>query len=100
MHYRLILEIIDPKMTPEVPSEDIIWSIGRDLEYWAECEKRAVNHHKKMAQMPRGKAITNYLRTAQEQLTYGVQYHRGITDKADRAWVIGVCYRGLHRYQP
>ena len=26
MHYRLILEIIDPKMTPEVPSEDIIWS--------------------------------------------------------------------------
>ena len=55
--------------------------IGRDLEYWAECEKRAVNHHKKMAQMPRGKAITNYLRTAQEQLTYGVQYHRGITDK-------------------
>jgi len=74
--------------------------IGRDLEYWAECEKRAVNHHKKMAQMPRGKAITNYLRTAQEQLTYGVQYHRGITDKADRAWVIGVCYRGLHRYQP
>ena len=34
-----------------------------------------------MAHMPRGKAITNYLRTAQEQLTYGVQYHRGITDK-------------------
>ena len=31
--------------------------------------------------MSRGKAITNYLSIAQEQRTYGVQYHRGITDK-------------------
>ena len=73
---------------------------NKDLDYWAECEKRAVSQHRKMANMSRGRAITRYLSIAQEQPTYGVQYHRGITDKSERQWVIGVCYRGLHRYQP
>jgi hypothetical protein len=59
--------------------------IGRDLDYWAESERRAVSQHRKMAHMGRGRAITSFLRVAQEQPTYGVQYHRGISDKGQCA---------------
>ena len=31
-----------------------------------------------------GRAMTSYLTIAQQQPTYGVQYHKGITDKSER----------------
>ena len=48
----------------------------------------------------RAKSVTNYLTVATNQPTYGVELFKGLADKNKRAWVVGVCYSGLHRYHP